>query len=120
MSEQPQVFSTKQVKARKPHKCCECHEDIKKGDLYQYYSGIWDEPASYKQCTRCAEIFIEATRLDAGVFGDGVGFTELRMWFLENMCRDYQGAEFLNGWAKNIGVDPEDLNKLLKIDLTSE
>ena len=120
MSEQPKVFSTKEVKARKAHKCCECHVEIKKCDTYQYSKGIWDEPASYKQCARCAEIFIEATRIDAEHFGDGVGFTDLREWFLRNMSRDYQGVEFLNGWAKIIGVEPEKLNLLLKIDLESK
>lgn len=41
-------------KARKIHKCCECHKEIKKGQKYQYESGIWDgKPESYKICLDC-------------------------------------------------------------------
>jgi hypothetical protein len=43
--------------ARKQHKCCECHGQIKKGDTYQFISqlqgGTWYK---YKTCEPCADL----------------------------------------------------------------
>ena len=119
MSEPAQVFSTKEVKARKNHKCCECYEEIKKGDMYQCSKGIWDEPASYKQCVNCSEIFLWACYEDQREHGEGVGFTALSEWFFAYACVDFNGVELLNSFAKQIGIEPEKLNLLLKIDLNT-
>lgn len=44
-------------KARKPHKCWECHKTIEKGEVYEYSSGIFDgDPFSTKRCMDCAEL----------------------------------------------------------------
>lgn len=43
-------------KARKVHKCYGCYAEIKVGDVYQYTSGVWDEPASFKHCLSCAKV----------------------------------------------------------------
>jgi len=40
--------------ARKDHRCCECRRPIVKGERYEYTSGVWDEPASFKTCADCA------------------------------------------------------------------
>jgi hypothetical protein len=43
--------------ARKEHACGECDDTIKKGERYEYVSGIWDGRASsYKTCLLCVEI----------------------------------------------------------------
>lgn len=53
----PAAFKMVTRKARKPHFCCECGSDIRKGEKYQYISGIWDgEPNSYKTCNSCSEL----------------------------------------------------------------
>lgn len=50
-------FSVKIRKARKDHKCCECHGRISAGELYVYCSGIGDEgPESFKTCLECDDI----------------------------------------------------------------
>jgi hypothetical protein len=44
-------------KARKDHKCCECGDIIKKGDIYEYVSGKWEgEFDTYKTCMICSRI----------------------------------------------------------------
>lgn len=41
-------------RARKHHKCCACGEQVRPGDRYHVYSGIWDgQPETYKHCARC-------------------------------------------------------------------
>lgn len=111
------VCNDKTRRARKQHKCCECYESIEVGQEYCYWSGIWEcEPFDYKQCLNCRTLMKEASIYDQNeIYGDGVGFTELREWFLGGMCRDFQGEEYLVGMAKDVGVDPINLNKLLKI-----
>lgn len=53
----PECYQEIWRKARKDHKCCECYRDIKKGEKYQYISGIWDgRPSSFKTCKQCATI----------------------------------------------------------------
>ena len=53
--EAPECISTEWRKARKEHRCIECHVPIAPGELYEFISGIWDgEPDSYKTCRACA------------------------------------------------------------------
>lgn len=43
--------------ARKPYRCCECHESIEPGDTYEYVRGLWDDHwATYRTCKTCAQI----------------------------------------------------------------
>jgi len=120
MCETPEAFMSITRKSRKLHKCCECGIEINKGEQYQYSSGIWDsEPDSYKQCLNCYRIMLGAISFDSERCGDGVAFGEVREWFLAFMCRDFQGHEFLEEMSKDVGVDPESLNLLLKIDLNA-
>jgi hypothetical protein len=67
-------------KARKVHRCCECHRDsIKPGDLYLIEAGIWDgEWETFKTCRVCYGV-----RSD---FFKG-GFVYGRMW--ENLYGCY-------------------------------
>ncbi len=45
-------------KARKEHRCVECHWPIMPGDLYQRYRGISDgEPVTAKTCAACQELW---------------------------------------------------------------
>jgi hypothetical protein len=60
----PSVHRVKIVKARKPHKCCECFEPINVGDEYQYIFGVWDgEPSSYHTCEKCDDLRESLTAL---------------------------------------------------------
>jgi hypothetical protein len=56
--ELPRVARCKERMARKPHKCCECCEDIVPGQRYRYESGIDCEGSAYdyKTCLPCARI----------------------------------------------------------------
>ena len=41
--------------ARKIHECCECHEEIKPGERYEYIFSIFEgEVTCYKTCIFCA------------------------------------------------------------------
>jgi hypothetical protein len=53
--DRPQAFRQHIRKARTAHKCCECGTAIVAGDLYEYTSGIWEKPDSFKTCLPCAE-----------------------------------------------------------------
>jgi hypothetical protein len=53
----PEVCTEKTVKARKPHKCCECSDQINTGDSYELVRGRWEEDwATYRTCQPCATI----------------------------------------------------------------
>ena len=53
----PRVNKTERRIARKPHRCCECGEEINPGDQYEYVRGIWgDGWFTFKTCRACAEI----------------------------------------------------------------
>jgi len=55
--EEPEFFTEKMVTAHKEHRCCECHELIKKGDRYELVRGKWDGSfGTYKTCRICAQI----------------------------------------------------------------
>ncbi len=52
-----EFYSSKEVKARKPHKCLECKQIIQVGELYQRASGKFDGRVfADKTCLPCAEI----------------------------------------------------------------
>lgn len=51
--EMPSVYSRKHPKARKPHKCCECHGVIQQGETYYRHWGVWDDPETFKVCDDC-------------------------------------------------------------------
>ena len=54
MCEWPDIFEEIIRKARKLHKCCECHKTITKGILYYQIDGLWNgEWEHYKQCFYC-------------------------------------------------------------------
>lgn len=53
----PEAYVHARPKARKAHKCCECHGVISKGEIYHRHSGIWDgEPGRWKRCTDCEDL----------------------------------------------------------------
>lgn len=54
--EEPKAFREEIRIARKQHKCCECHNKIEKGEGYQFCSGVWDYPDSFKSCLSCADV----------------------------------------------------------------
>jgi hypothetical protein len=52
-----ELYSETIRKARKEHKCCECHETIKAGNLYEVAKALWDGTwGSYKTCITCRTI----------------------------------------------------------------
>jgi len=55
--EMPKLYNESFVIARKDHKCCECYQQIKKGDEYQVITGLWDERFDrFKTCEKCADL----------------------------------------------------------------
>ena len=55
--ESASVWTIKQVKAAKDHRCTECREVIAKGAIYERTKGCWDGSWSeFKTCVVCVEI----------------------------------------------------------------
>lgn len=47
----------KTVRARKTHKCCECHREILIGEKYEYVFGKWDgDTYTHKTCLDCMSV----------------------------------------------------------------
>ena len=56
MCDLPTLYSERDVRARKQHRCCECRISIKAGETYSRVEGLWDgQFSTYKTCTPCAE-----------------------------------------------------------------
>jgi len=57
------VYTRVTRKARKAHRCCECHGVIKPGERYEHARGIWEWGAeSYKTCADCVYLWGESTQ----------------------------------------------------------
>lgn len=53
----PDFMTVRTVKARKPHKCCECGDIIMRGQSYEKITGLWDgEIETFKTCLPCSSI----------------------------------------------------------------
>jgi len=63
-------YDEQHVKARKPHVCYECHEDITAGAHYHRVVGKWDdEVRTYKFCEACWEVMGEFSSDGTRTFG---------------------------------------------------
>jgi len=50
-------FESKIVKAAKPHKCCECGDEIPVGTKHEYAKGRWEgDWSTFRSCLSCVEI----------------------------------------------------------------
>ena len=80
------VYRSEIRKARKVHECCECGEDIERGQKYEYVAGCWDGNWSdYRTCLPCVAIRTHYCKF-GWLFGEldstlrecvGVGLTEV-------------------------------------------
>jgi len=53
----PSFYTEKVVKARKMHKCVECHRGIKPGERYESAAGCWDDGFHVmKTCADCLSV----------------------------------------------------------------
>lgn len=58
--EMPSCYGHEKRKARKNHKCCECHGTIMSGEEYHYHHGVWAGCAlGYKVCIDCEALRAE-------------------------------------------------------------
>lgn len=69
------TISVAMRKARKNHKCGECHRIICHGEKYKYYVGVFDEIFVHKTCIDCISIRDE-------FFRDGYHYGMI----IENLC----------------------------------
>lgn len=81
MSDSPKCHNETLPKARKRHKCCKCRGWIDIGEQYQRFSGIWDDPATFKTCMDCEALRREADK-DAH-YDELQCFGELYQWVSE-------------------------------------
>lgn len=75
MCEMPKCLTEATPKARKRHRCCECNGWIEPGETYHRYTGVWDDPATYKVCRDCEAL---RAKLDEGApYDERTPFTGL-------------------------------------------
>ncbi len=56
----PAFYSESRVRARKPHKCCECSGVIGRGETYRRATGCWDGRVStFKTCADCLVVICD-------------------------------------------------------------
>lgn len=84
IDELAECFQSVLRKAKKTHKCYECHGIIDIGEKYHYQSGIWaGEPASYKICVDCEELKKEIEKTIKSQY-DKIAFGELYEYVFES------------------------------------
>jgi hypothetical protein len=50
-------YTAKIVKARRPHRCIECHQEIVPGEQYELVKGMWDGRIdTISTCSICLEV----------------------------------------------------------------
>lgn len=107
IDEMPECYRKTERKARVAHRCCECHGEIKPGELYFYHSGIWaGEPSSYKICCDCEKL---RTEIDATISDrwDQLAFGELQDWVFESDPQNGLMVPFIEIKRKRGAAIPE-------------
>ena len=57
MMEEPEFYVVRKPRASKSYRCCECHNEITKGEQYEYVFGRWGGSVGhYRTCLICAGI----------------------------------------------------------------
>lgn len=57
-SDPPTFFTETTVRARKPHLCCECRDEIKPGETYRRSSGKWEGRCeTFATCLACVVLW---------------------------------------------------------------
>lgn len=96
--EMPSAIKQINRRARKEHKCCECRSVIKKGETYEYISGIWEgKPNSYKTCKSCVEIREDYNACT----GEEAGFGFLKE-VISDCCfyKDYGAKQYISDYPQ--------------------
>lgn len=64
----PTLYKNALLKARKPHKCCECYKVIPPGEQYERAVGVWDgEFVTYCTCGECDRKWNEVLAKDSDI-----------------------------------------------------
>ena len=80
------------VKARKEHRCDECHETIQPGQTYVRIKALWD--GGWETMKRCRPCYQIGTDYCCGVIGKGA------VW---EWCWEYLGVNLITGETKGEG-----------------
>jgi len=57
VSDLPALYRVELRRARKPHRCCECHGTIRPKESCWFHHGLWDgEFLTFKVCSECEEL----------------------------------------------------------------
>ena len=95
----PKCHTTIKRKARKDHKCNGCGLIINKGNEYQYTSGVWDKPESFKHCANCWKIIENFNAIDKNLLPeDGPSLCQdgVKDWILSFAYEDWHGHDAAN------------------------
>lgn len=65
----PTFYESRTVRARKPHRCCECLRTIEKGESHEYAKGLWHGRfKNFRTCQTCLAI-VKAAEVSCYCFG---------------------------------------------------
>ena len=82
MSMAPSVFWCRHSKASKSHKCVECGDEIKPGERYERYTGVWDKKFNtFKTCGAC--VALRSALIDGGLEHEDIEFGRLHAAYEE-------------------------------------
>ena len=120
MNEMPECSTSKTRKARKDHSCSTCGEEIKKGSLYKYISGVWSgDPQSFKLCCNCEKVMDNFREMDKdlscedGPALDRGGVNEFLSGFI---CIGYSGIDAANDMSRILDVPLGYVKRRLNLD----
>lgn len=85
----PEIFRSRDVEARKVHRCCECGREISPGERYKYETGLWAGVfRAFKTCSDCLSV--------RSLFCDQPPFTTLYSCLWDEIYESYGGEHIAN------------------------
>ncbi len=102
-----EFYDTRTAKARKVHRCHECHRDINPGEIYRIDAGKFDgDFFTYKTCPHCS-VAIEWLNRECGGSIFGGAHEDIREHWIDGGIRTRELALLIwgmsRGWTKRRG-----------------
>lgn len=84
----PSIYRAETIKARKIHKCCECHSVIEPGQRYERVTGLWEgQFDTIHTCLSC--VAIRKQYCPHGFLHEGLRETLIECLDLDYLDPDY-------------------------------
>jgi hypothetical protein len=102
-----------QRRARKEHRCSECHGGIRSGEIYSVFTGVFEgDFYSIKMCAHCGPAYEAANKESWRVGGEGLEFGSLHEDVFESHDAERMAAYIKNKVARGAEV-PAWMHKVL-------